>query len=81
MSKEQPRTELIYQIIRELFENGKSSVRPGHVNTVLRERNSPMGTWEVRAEFSRLEKIGRIACDPDSGEWHLTENASLQNVS
>jgi hypothetical protein len=81
LSKEHPRTEMIYQIIRELFENGKSSVRPGDVNTVLRERNSPLGTWDVRAEFTRLEKIGRISCNQDTGDWHLTESASLQDAS
>ena len=65
MSKEHPRTETVYQIIRELFANGKTSIRPGDVNSVLRERGTPMGTWEVRAEFSQLERIGRIGCNED----------------
>ena len=55
MSIEKRRTATVYGIIRELFADGKTSVRPGDVNSVLRERGMPMGTWEVRAEFSSLE--------------------------
>ena len=80
MKKEHPRTELVYEVICELIEQGKSSVRPGDVNSVLRERGAPLGTWEVRAEFTQLERIGRITCDEDTGNWHLAANASLKNT-
>ena len=72
---------MVYTIIRELVANGKTAVRPGDVNTQLRERGSPMGTWEVRAEFSRLESDGRLACDEDTGDWYLTESPSLQDAA
>jgi hypothetical protein len=39
-----------------------------------------MGTWEVRAEFSRLEHLNCIECNADTGLWHLTENASLKDA-
>jgi hypothetical protein len=74
------RTEAVYAVIQELFTSGKQAVRPGDVNTVLRERSSPMGTWEVRAEFSRLEHLNCIECNADTGLWHLTENASLKDA-
>ena len=72
---------MVYSIIRELGANGKATVRPGDVKTQLRERGSPMGPWEVRAEFSRLERDGRLACDADTGDWYLTESTSLQDAA
>ena len=81
MSIERRRTEMVYSVIRELFSNGKTSVRPGDVNALLRERDTPMGTWEVRAEFSHLESDGRLACDEDTGDWYLTESSSLQDAA
>jgi hypothetical protein len=81
LSIELRRTETVYSVIQELFSNGRTSVRPGDVNAVLRERDAPMGTWEVRAEFSRLESDGRLACNEDTGNWYLTENASLQDAA
>ena len=80
MSFEKRRTATVYGIIQELFAEGKSSIRPGDVNSVLRERGMPMGTWEVRAEFSRLEREAALECDADTGNWHLTENSSLKDA-
>lgn len=74
------RTEAVMAILQEFVKSGKSSFRPGDVNSVMRERGSPVGTWEMRAEFTGLEKAGRIACDPDTGMWQLTEKASLKNA-
>ena len=80
MSTDRRRTEAVYAVIKELFANGKSSVRPGDVNALMRERNAPVGTWQMRAEFSKLEEADLIRCDDDSGEWVLTENTSLKDV-
>lgn len=80
MSTEKRRTETVYAVIQELFAGGKSSIRPGDVNGMLRERGTPMGTWEVRAEFTRLEQLNQLSCDAASGDWHLTENASLKDA-
>lgn len=80
MSIEQRRTEEVYGIITELVANGKTALRPGDVNSALRERGAPMGTWEMRAVFSELEQEGRLVCDEESGDWHLTENASLKDA-
>lgn len=71
---------MVYSLIQELHEQGKTVVRPGDVNTLLRDRGSPLGTWEVRAEFTALEQAGRIVCDADTGEWHLNDSASLQDA-
>ena len=81
MSIEQRRTELVYSLIQELVEQGKSHLRPGDVNALLRERGAPLGTWEVRAEFTELEQDGRIVYDADTGDWHLNDSASLQDAA
>ena len=81
MSVQRKRTETIYAIFRELVDGGRDSVRPGDINTVLRDRGQPMGTWEVRRELSRLEDEGLISCDAATTEWHLTEKgASMQKA-
>lgn len=60
-------------IIEELIAGGKKAIRPGDVCTALREKGLPMGTWEVRAEFTRLEKQGVIAIDPATAGWSLAQ--------
>jgi len=80
LSIEQRRTQTVYAVVQELFSNGKTSIRPGDVNQVLRDRGAPLGAWEVRNEFSLLEADGRIECNPETGDWHLTENASLKSA-
>ena len=80
LSFEKRRTRTVYEVIQALFADGKSSIRPGDVNTVLRERGMPMGAWEVRAEFSALEREAVIECNPETGNWHLTENSSLKDT-
>ena len=81
MSLEKRRTATVLGIIQEYFTQGNASIRPGDVNSILRERNMPMGAWEVRAEFSRLEAEGVIACDPETGAWHMAQSdASLKDT-
>ncbi len=80
MSIEQRRTAIIVGIVRELFTEGKTAIRPGDVNAVLRERGMPMGAWEVRAEFSKPEREAVIQCNAETGDWHLTENSSLKDT-
>lgn len=80
MSLANRRSKAIIAILEEFAKNGKTSFRPGDVNSVMRERGSPVGTWEMRAEFAALEKAKRIACDSDTGLWQLTDKASLQDV-
>ena len=67
------RTETIYAIFRELAAGRREDIRPGDINSVLRDRGQPLGTWEVRGELSVLESEGLIKCDPQTGAWHLTE--------
>ena len=75
MSFERRRTATVVGVISELVGEGKTTLRPGDVNTVLRDRGMPMGTWEVRAEFSKLEREGYLHCDPETGDWRVVEGA------
>ena len=80
MSIEHRRTEAVYAVIVELFADGRTSIRPGDVNDVLRAQNSPLGTWQVRAEFSKLEADGRLVCDENTGDWCLAESGAQEGT-
>ena len=80
MSLAHRRTEIVFAVIQELVSRGHTALRPGDVNSELRKRGEPLGTWEVRAEFNELAKQNRLACDEDTGQWHLTENANLKSA-
>lgn len=75
MSIEHRRTEAVFAIVTDLFADGRDSIRPGDVSEVLREQNAPIGSWQVRAEFSLLEADGRLVCDEETGDWHLGDVA------
>ena len=75
MSTDRKRTETVYAIILELVQGGLEHLRAGNVNDTLRERGQPMGSWEVRGEFTNLQAQGLIELDETTGDWHTTENA------
>ncbi len=80
MSIDQTRTEAVYAVIQQLFSDGKTAVRPGDVADVFRARNEPIPVWQLRADFTLLESMQRIVCEQESGDWFLTENASLKDA-
>ncbi len=80
MSIEHQRTEAIFEVIQELVAGGKTAFRPGDVADVFRDRNTPIPVWMLRAEFSTLEAQKRIACDAETGDWHLAEGQSLSST-
>ncbi len=80
MSIEKRRTVIVHTVIKELFADGRSAIRPGDVAAVLRDRNMPMGSWEIRAEFAHLERDAMLVCDAETGLWHLTENSTLKET-
>lgn len=79
-SLDKRRTIAVFKVIEELLGKGKTTFRPGDVADVLRERNSPLGTWEIRSKFSRLEQKGVLVCHPATGEWSMVEGATVDNV-
>ena len=52
VSLDKRRVEIISSVTRELTEQGKKEVRPGDVAEKLRTSNSPIGVWQIRADFA-----------------------------
>ena len=71
MSLDKRRIEIISAVIRELTEQGKNEVRPGDVAEKLRASNSPIGVWQIRADFAQLTDEGFLELEHKSGSWRL----------
>ena len=80
LSIERRRREIVQAAIEGLFEEGKSEFRPGDIAEILRERNDPMGVWQLRAEFSSLEEDGLIEYDQVKGFWRIRDASKLKGV-
>lgn len=65
-------------VVESLVADGRCAFRPGDIVDRLRERNQPMGVWEVRGELSKLESDGMIQNDPKTGLWRLADQRSLK---
>lgn len=76
MSKEARKTRLIFETIQQIVAEGHSNFRPGHVADALRNSTSPMLTYEIRGEFSKLENDGLISVDAATGAYRLTQSES-----
>ncbi len=74
MSDSRRRTKTVFEVFQILTEDG-ASIRPGAVNTYLREQGAPMGAWEVRGEFSNLLEMGLIALNEAEGVYLRVEGA------
>ena len=76
MSIDQHRTDQVFVTIEQFVAGGQAEFRPGHLADALREAGSPMLTWEIRGELSRLEAAGLIASDPRTGTYTMVAEAS-----
>jgi hypothetical protein len=54
-----------------LTEQGKNEVRPGDVAEKLRTSNSPIGVWQIRADFAQLTDEGFLELEHKRGFWRL----------
>ncbi len=70
------RTRLVLDAFEQLTADGAADLRPGDVAALLREKEQPLGAWEVRYEFSSLEAEGLISCETDTGTWRLADGQS-----
>ena len=71
MSLDKRRIETVSTVIRELTEQGKKGVRPGDVAEKLRTSNSPIGVWQIRADFVQLTEEGFLELEQERGFWRL----------
>ena len=71
------RTRTVFEAVVALVGEGASHFRPGDVASHLREAGSPIGVWEIRGEFTNLERMALIELDPEHAVWHLVDGASF----
>ena len=71
VSLDKRRIEIISAVIRELTEQGENEVRPSDVAEKLRTSNSPIGVWQIRADFAQLTDEGFLELEHKSGSWRL----------
>jgi len=57
--------------IKKLADEGRATLRPGDVLTRLRNLGSPIGAWNIRAEFTRLTHEGFLEFDADCAYWRI----------
>ncbi len=57
--------------ISKLADEGRALLRPSDVLTRLRELGSPIGAWNIRAEFTRLTREGFLEFDADTAYWRV----------
>ncbi len=69
MSIERKITQSLYGLILELEAHGQVRFLAGDLCDRLRQRNQPLGAWQVRRLLTTLEAEGLVACDPDTCEW------------
>ena len=70
-SLDKRRIEIISAVIREFTEQGKKEVRPCDVAEKLRTSNSPIGVWQIRADFAQLTDEGFLELEHERGFWRL----------
>lgn len=73
MTIDSRRTDLVLRAFEELADTGglREGIRPGDIGSRLRELGTPLGSWEIRYELTRLEELGTIVLDDASGRWRL----------
>lgn len=73
LSQPKERTQKVFNAIKATVENNtEQAFRAGDVSQALRDGGFPLGSWEVRGEFSALESAGLIALEASSATWRLT---------
>lgn len=77
MSEQARRTKTVFDAVAALHDAGSTTFRPGDVTAHLRANDSPFGAWEVRGEFTNLERMGLIALDEQTATWRLVNGASF----
>ena len=78
LSIEKRRSEIVENAIDELVQQGKSSFKPGDVAELLRQKNDPIGIWQLRSEFSVLEEKGAISFDADTALWARIQRSKIK---
>ncbi len=81
MSLEKRQLDHIFQLVQALVSDGQAEFRPGHIAEALRERDEPMGTWQIRAALTALESAGLVEHDEERNYWSLSAEAKKAAAS
>lgn len=71
------RTRTVFEAVVALVGEGATHFRPGDIASHLRDAEHPIGAWEIRGEFTKLERMELIEVDPELAVWHLVDGASF----
>ena len=80
LSEERRFTRMIYDAFVAVVDTGREEIRPGHVVQFMREKNNPLGIWNVTGEFTKLEQLGVIELDKDSATWRLIRSVNFDEA-
>lgn len=72
---------MVYDAFVAVVQSGRKDVRPGDVVQFMRERNHPMGIWNVNGEFTKLKRLGVIELDEDHATWSLVSSVDFEEAS
>lgn len=71
------RTRTVFEAVVALVGEGATHFRPGDIASHLRDAEHPIGAWEIRGEFTKLERMELIEVDPELAVWHLVDGESF----
>ena len=74
-------TKAIYEAVCRVVADGNVSLRPGDIVGYFRDQDRPLGSWEVRGQFTRLENLGLLKIDATTGIWELVEGADFDEAT
>ena len=74
-------TKTIYDVICSVVADGNNALRPGDIVGKMRDDGSPLGSWEVRGQFSQLENLGLLKIDVDTGIWQLVDGVDFDEAT
>jgi len=76
-SQSKERAQKVFVAIKQATENNTSNpFRVGTISEILRIGGFPLGSWEVRGEFTTLANAGFITLNTASAQWQLTESGT-----
>ena len=61
----------MHEVLIEVTQAGKRSVRSGDLAARMREQNLPMESWTIIGELNRLADLGLATLDEDTATWSL----------
>ena len=81
MSLDSRRIEKVFSVMQGIAEAGDGLVHVGAIADVLREENTPVPAWQLRADCTALSSAGRITLDAGSGAWLMTPKQRVEGVA